>query len=229
MAKKPNKVVATPTINLAKLGEIAKATLAGGFVYISADEVAPLVTAELVETNPAMTDESGNIAARATPKGIDTVNTETNTATAPIAAATPAPVAGRPTFEIDDYVPSTHNKRGGGGGKGAELYPFDALAVGKSFHVPNTADKPDVAKSLASTVSSATARYAEGTGEFETVKVPVYQLDAEGKRVKVEGSFVKIGEKDETREIMKKTRVFRVQRVGDEDPRGPGARVIRDE
>lgn len=230
MAKKPNKVVATSTIDLAKLGEIAKATLAGGFIYASADELAPLVTAELVETNPAMTDESGNIAARATPKGIDTVNTETNTATAPVAAATPAPatVASRPAFEIDDYVPSTRNKRGGGG-KGAELYPFDALAVGKSFHVPNTTDKPDVAKSLASTVSSATARYAVGTGTFEDVTVTDYQVDAEGKRVKVDGKFVKIGEHVENREVMKKTRVFRVQRVGAEDPRGPGARVIRDE
>lgn len=232
MAKKPSRAAKTEApaaaaIDNTKLRAIVEATVAGGFVYCNADEVAAMVAAELVETNATMTDEAGNIATRATPKGIETMN-QTATEAAPVAAAaTEAPKASRLAIEIDDYVPATRNKRGGG--KGGELYPFEALEVGKSFHVANTSDKPDVAKALASTVSSATARYAVGTGEFEDVTVPVYQLDAEGKRVKdAEGHYVKTGEETERREVMRKTRVFRVQRVGAEDPRGPGARVIRD-
>ena len=51
------------------------------------------------------------------------------------------------------------------------MYPFDALNVRQSFFVPNTEDKPNAAKSLASTVSSATARYAEVVeGQFKTNK-----------------------------------------------------------
>lgn len=229
MAKKPRTAPKPEAaIDLAKLGEIVHATVAGGFLYANADEIAPLVAAELVETNPAMLDESGNVAARATPKGIEAVNTTaTNTDTA--AAEAPAAVTEAPArasaYEIDDYVPNLTIKRGGRGG---EIYPFDSLDVNKSFHVAATPDKPDPAKSLASTVSSATARYAVGTGTFEDVTVTDYQLDAEGKRVKgADGKFVKIGEHVENREVMKKTREFIVRSVGAEDPRGPGARVIR--
>ena len=214
-------------IDLAKLGEIVHVTVAGGFLYANADEIAPLVAAELVETNPAMLDESGNVAARATAKGIEAVNkTATNTDTNAAASAAVTEAQARASaFEIDDYVPNLTIKRGGRGG---EIYPFDSLEVNKSFHVPATPDKPDPAKSLASTVSSAAARYAVGTGTFEDVTVTDYQLDAEGKRVKgADGKFIKTGEHVENREVMKKTREFIVRSVGAEDPRGPGARVIR--
>jgi hypothetical protein len=173
MAKKPNKVVATPTIDLAKLGEIVKATLSGGFVYMSAAEVAPLVTAELVETNPAMTDEHGAIATRSTTKGNETVNTET----------TKAPRLSPASFEIDNDVAIPTIKRGGG--RGGNLYPFDNLAVGGSFHVAATDAKPNPAKSLASTVSSATKRYeaakrSDGTPDVR--KFIVRSVDASDKR-----------------------------------------------
>lgn len=228
MAKKPRTAPKQEAaIDLAKLGEIVHATVAGGFLYANADEIAPLVAAEFVETNHAMIDESGNVAARATPKGIEAVNpTATNTAdTAAVSAAATEAPARASAFEIDDYVPNLTIKRGGRGG---EIYPFDSLEVNKSFHVPATPDKPDPAKSLASTVSSATARYAVGTGTFEDVTVTDYQLDGEGKRVKgADGKFIKTGEHVENREVMKKTREFIVRSVGAEDPRGPGARVIR--
>lgn len=228
MAKKPrNAPRQEAPIDLAKLGEIVHVTVAGGFLYANADEIAPLVAAELVETNPAMLDESGNVAARATTKGIEAVNTTaTNTDTNAAASAAVTEAQARASaFEIDDYVPNLTIKRGGRGG---EIYPFDSLEVNKSFHVPATPDKPDPAKSLASTVSSAAARYAVGTGTFEDVTVTDYQLDAEGKRVKgADGKFIKTGEHVENREVMKKTREFIVRSVGAEDPRGPGARVIR--
>lgn len=40
-------------------------------------------------------------------------------------------------------------------------YPFDSLAVGQSFFVPATSERPEPWKSMASTVGSATRRYAE--------------------------------------------------------------------
>ena len=89
------------------------------------------------------------------------MNTATNTA-APVAAAAPS------AFAIEDgfAVPTASGR-----GRGGNTYPFDALNVGQSFFVPNSEDKPNAAKSLASTVSSATARYAEVVeGQFKTNK-----------------------------------------------------------
>ncbi len=82
-------------------------------------------------------------------------------------------------------------------------YPFDALEVNKSFHIPATEKRPNPAKSLASTVSAATKKYAEDTGQ------------------------TKQSVKGNTLPVLKNTRVFTIKAVGAEDPRGPGARVVR--
>jgi hypothetical protein len=161
------EVTTEAQIDLAKLGEIAKATIAGGFIYASANEVAPLVAAELVETNAAMTDESGNIATRATTKGIETMdaNTATATADAPAAPAAAPVAATRPargSFTIRTEVPVPTIQRGGRGGN---VYPFDQLPVNGSFHIAATDAKPNPAKSLASTVSSASKRYEDAHKE----------------------------------------------------------------
>lgn len=134
-----------------------------------------------------------------------------------------APAGG---FVIEDYVPTAQARRGG---RGNTIYPFDSLNVNQSFHVPATAENPNPAKSLASTVSSATARYAEVIpGEFETVTLPVYATGPDGKKTKdANGNWIKTGEKTETRPKVKKTRIFSVVAVGDEDPKGKGARVLR--
>jgi hypothetical protein len=43
------------------------------------------------------------------------------------------------------------------------------MEIGQSFFVPNTADKPNAAKSMATTISGANARYSEVIpGEFKT-------------------------------------------------------------
>lgn len=39
------------------------------------------------------------------------------------------------------------------------IYPFDEMGVGDSFHVAATNDRPKPVKSMASTISSANARY----------------------------------------------------------------------
>lgn len=40
-------------------------------------------------------------------------------------------------------------------------FPFDSMEVGESFFVPNSESRPDAAKSMASTVSSAISRFSE--------------------------------------------------------------------
>lgn len=142
----------------------AIAASAEGFIYAAAADVAPFVAEGLVETNEGIKDEAGNIAVRlktaTATEGTSTVNTA-NTA-APAASAAPS------SFAIEDGIAMP---TASGRGRGGNVYPFDALNVGQSFFVPNTAEKPNAAKSLASTVSSATARYAEVVeGQFKTNK-----------------------------------------------------------
>lgn len=138
------KNTAAPVIGLA---EIVAAGANG--LYTSPTVHGPLVEAGMVEINPAMTNEAGEIATRATQKGIEEMNRNHETGT----AAASAPVA--TSFVIEDNIPVPTSR-----GRGVNIYPFDALEVGQSFFVPNSEAKPNAAKSLASTVSSATARFA---------------------------------------------------------------------
>jgi hypothetical protein len=139
------------------LSAVIAATAAGSFVYTSPEAHASALAEGLVEVNPSMTNEAGELATRATEKGIASMSQ--NQSSTPAAA----PAASKPQFAIDDGIALSPVV---GRGRGGETYPFDKLAVGQSFFVPNSADKPNVAKSLASTVSSATRRYAtEVAGE----------------------------------------------------------------
>lgn len=90
-----------------------------------------------------------------------------------------------------------------GRGRGGDVYPFKVLAVGQSFFVPNSESKPNAAKSLASTVCSATARYA----------------------VPAEDGSTKTNKKGEVVPVMVKTRMFVVRRVEEDGVKG--ARVWR--
>lgn len=208
-----------PAVDTATLANIVNATNAGGFVYISEAVAAPLVAAGYIETNGEMRDEGGNIAARSTDAGNGLIASQSGSTAAPaaaqpVAATTSAPAA-KSKFEIDDGVPMPTIKRGGVGGT---VYPFDDLNVGQSFHVAATADRANPAKSLASTVSSATARYAveafndDGSPKFETVEVKDEAGNVTG---------------NEQRRVMNPTRVFSVRTVGKDDPKGAGARVWR--
>lgn len=147
-AKNSKKSKTAPALDMAA---IVKATEAGSFVYTSAEAHASALAEGLVEVNPSMTNEAGELATRATEKGISSMNASQT----PAAASAPA---SKPSFAIEDGIELAPIS---GRGRGGETYPFDKLGVGQSFFVPNTAEKPNVAKSLASTVSSATRRYAE--------------------------------------------------------------------
>ena len=103
-------------------------------------------------------------------------------------------------LQIEDNVPVPAIS---GRGRGGNMYPFGQLAVGQSFFVPNSEDKPNAAKSLASTVSSATARYA----------------------VPAEDGSTKTNKKGEVVPVMVETRKFVVRSV--EENGVKGARVWR--
>ena len=171
----------------------------------------PLVEAGLVEINPAMVNEAGEIATRATQAGIEALgNGETigNNATSEATSETSSTAATGKTekvktmFLIKNDVPIPAIS-GRGRGRGGNVYPFEVLAVGQSFFVPNSESKPNAAKSLASTVCSATARYA----------------------VPAEDGSTKTNKKGEVVPVMVETRKFVVRRVEEDGVKG--ARVWR--
>lgn len=202
------KTAATvPAIGLA---EIVAAGANG--IYVPESVFAPLVEAGLVEINTAMTNEAGEVATRATQKGIDSLQPNgdnTSEASEASEASANSETAATETgktqkvktmFKIENSIPVPTIS---GRGRGGNVYPFDELEVGQSFFVPNSEDKPNAAKSLASTVSSATARYA----------------------VPSEDGATKINKAGETVPVMVETRKFVVRSVEEDGVKG--ARVWR--
>lgn len=141
---------------------VAATTGEAGFAYATVKDAKQLVAEGLVEQNETITDEAGALATRATEKGIAHMSEiETNGATNE--AATPAPAV---SFGIVADIPMPGAARGG---RNSETYPFDKLEAGQSFFIPASESKPNPAKSLASTVTSANERYSEVIeGEFRT-------------------------------------------------------------
>ena len=197
--KKAGRRAADPVIVIG-LAEIVAAGANG--IYTSPEVHSSLLEAGLVEINPAMTNEAGEIATRATQKGIESLdNSNGNGNNAPTEATSETAVTGKTEkvktmFQIEDNVPVPAIS---GRGRGGETYPFEQLQVGQSFFVANSESKPNAAKSLASTVSSATARYAVPSADGAT----------------------KTNKKGETVPVMVETRKFIVRSVEG------GARVWR--
>ena len=206
--KSASKKTAATAVAVIGLAEIVAAGANGMFVPESV--YAPLVEAGLVEINPSMTDDNGNVATRATQAGIESLgngvtigNNATSEATSEATSATAETGKTekvKTMFKIEDSIPVPTIS---GRGRGGNVYPFDELAVGQSFFVPNSEDKPNAAKSLASTVSSATARYA----------------------VASEDGATKTNKKGEVVPVMVETRKFVVRSV--EENGVKGARVWR--
>lgn len=156
-------------LNVALLASICAETLKGGFLYISDAEAKPFLDhtpplVEVNETNVPREPGTNKIAARATDAGKAMAGNG--------AAAAPAAAKEKPKFSFA-VVDVPEKKRRST--VGTSIYPFDELVIkseanasqGKfnSFFIPATEERPDPAKALASTVSSATRRYAvqEGT------------------------------------------------------------------
>lgn len=169
-SSKTAPAVAVAEVGNVTMSHIVEATLdpAKGFLYTSAAVHTPLVEAGLVEVNPTMANEAGELATRATQKGIDSVSNNGENATSETNGEPAKTEKVNKMFQLEDNVavPSISGR-----GRTGTTYPFDAMKVGQSFFIANDESKPNAAKSLASTVSSATARYAEVVpGEFKTNK-----------------------------------------------------------
>ena len=201
------KSAAKKTAEIATVIGLAEIVAAGANgLFTPAAVHGPLVEAGLVEINPAMVNEAGEIATRATQAGIESLDsgaivvddatTEANSET----AATGKTEKVKTMFQIENDVPVPAIS---GRGRSGNVYPFELLAVGQSFFVPNSESKPNAAKSLASTVSSATARYA----------------------VPAEDGSTKTNKKGEVVPVMVETRKFVVRSVVFFDAKG--ARVWR--
>jgi hypothetical protein len=194
--KSAGKKTAVVVIGLAEI-----VTAGANGLFTPAAVHGPLVEAGLVEINPAMVNEAGEIATRATQAGIesldsgatvaDNATSEANSETAETGKTKKV----KTMFKIEDIIPvPTIYCRGRGG----NVYPFDQLEVGQSFFVANSEDKPNAAKSLASTVSSATARYA----------------------VASEDGATKTNKKGESVPVMVKTRIFLGRKVEENGVKG---------
>ena len=201
------KSAAKKTAEIATVIGLAEIVAAGANgLFTPAAVHGPLGEAGLVEINPAMVNEAGEIATRATQAGIesldsgaivvDNATTEANSAIAETGKTEKV----KTMLQIEDNVPVPAIS---GRGRGGNVYPFDQLAVGQSFFVANDESKPNAAKSLASTVSSATARYA----------------------VPAEDGSTKTNKKGEVVPVMVKTRKFVVRRAEEDGVKG--ARVWR--
>lgn len=135
------------------LNAIAVAMASDPFYALATEkEAKELIDGNLAEFNPDIRD-GDKIAIRLTDEGLkmaDTNKTDNTADTGTTAAAS--------NFAIIDNAKLPSAARGGRNGP---VYPFDDLNVGQSFFVPATADKPEPAKSIASTATSAAKRFAE--------------------------------------------------------------------
>lgn len=159
--------------NMALLTTIVAATITEGsetpYKFLTEAKSKALVEAGFVEVNNTIASEDGkSFATRATQTGIDMIEGQSEETEAEAPAAKPA-------FELEEGIALPTVRRGG---RDANIYPFDDMDVGHSFHVPVSEDKPKPAKSLASTVFSATARYKDESGEV-TRKFVVRSVGAE--------------------------------------------------
>lgn len=171
-----------PTFDVTALTALVEATNdeARQFMYMDPAVAAPLVALGYCETRDDMkgptAEGTEGIAARSTDAGAAALAAAPVVAAAPPAApaspfgakvaapaaspaaapAAPAAAATASAFKIVANVPIPAAKRFGK----SSTYPFDALEVGQGFFVPATEARPNPAKSMASTVNSAKARYA---------------------------------------------------------------------
>jgi hypothetical protein len=190
MAKAVKKVkVETPTKMLVSslLKQIAEATTAGAFVYVSKEDAEQLVEAGYIILNHSLVEpETGNIAARTTEAG-----TQLAATTASEVTKEPEPIIENKIEEKQEHNTMSHEfeietvdiVRTRAPRNGARVWPFDRLEQGQSFHIAPTEKVPEPYKVYTSTISNANKAHAP--------------------------------------------KHFSIIRVTATDPKGPGARVIR--
>ena len=167
-----NKAQRTSLIDL--LTFIATSTQStAGFAFVPKDEAEKLVKAEptFVTLDASVVNGEGQIKAVATTAGIEALAAQSGTTAASQTTTTGTPEPMKFERIVLDKLPEINR-----GGNKSDSYPFADLVAptkdGKydSFLVPATEAKPNPAKSLASTVASATKRYASSDKRVFTVR-----------------------------------------------------------
>lgn len=152
------------SLNLALLASVVAAGDNGMFLSVADSTPFTSHTPPLMEVNSDLKDAAGNLATRATDAGkaysAEHPASEANAA-APVAKT-------KPVFKI--VTAKLPEIKRGHSGAATSIYPFDDLPaatknaegeiIAPSFFIPATDERPDPAKKLASTVSSATRRWA---------------------------------------------------------------------
>lgn len=162
------------------LNRVVEATLSTdpGFIFLSPDDIRNLL-AEYpgsIQVDIAHRDKKGNVAARATSQGISAAYGGDS---AEHSEEHVAPVT-RTRFKLDDNIPIPVPRRGI---QAEPRYPFNLLNVGQSFMVPATPERPNPAKGLASTVSSANKRMARLNPPKKFIIRPVDENGVKGARI----------------------------------------------
>jgi hypothetical protein len=202
------------------MSKLADATRAGGYLYLTDDDAAPLVAAGLAEVNPNLKDSDGNEAIRATEAGLEAMP-----------ASPEATTSSTVSVKIRTGIVVPARTRAGRGRE--EKYPFSTLNVGDGFHIPVTADMPQPWKTLQSTISSANARFAvekkdsHGNVIMESKQISKAQRDSNNNVIKgPDGKMFRVTV-TESLPVLEYQRRFTVFRAPDGDPDGPGAIVTR--
>ena len=167
MARKPSTAKTATAVAAVSLSTVIGFGLEGG--RIDAKAVGDLVDRGLIETDGNGPTEDGTILVRATEAG--------RAFDAGGELAEPAPVRVSGFAMVSGFQIPTKRRRAAK----ATVYPFDDLAVGNAFFVPATAERPEPAKSMQSTVASANARYTEPTGNKVMKKRREFAHDESGK------------------------------------------------
>jgi hypothetical protein len=221
MAKGSTATVRTPitATGVALLALIAASEVpAPGVLMLTQDEGKEAVDAGYAVVDTTVVD--GNTAAVSL--------TDAGRAALTVTEATPTGAAAAAGFEIEADVPlpSAAGRRARSGG-----YPFDALQVNQSFHVPALEGKTldESLATLSSSVAGARAKYAVQDGDkVADVTVKTYKKGEDGKFIKDEkNKRVVESETTESRPVMLTVRDFTAAKVTAADPKGEGIRIWR--
>lgn len=153
MAKQKSNTATGPT-ELHK--RVVTNSQAQGFTYIAKDEADKLAAQGHILINTGVgVDSNGNVMVKPTEKLLALVGTPSPfEGAAPVAAAVET---AKPKFVIESGVALPAIKRGG---IKESVYPFNSMEVGQSFFIAASTEHPEPARTLASTVASATRRHA---------------------------------------------------------------------
>lgn len=144
---------------------------ATNYTTLPVEEVTKLVAADATLIVAAPSQDGKTQAVMATAAGIAAVQA------ADLIVEKPKVVHAVSTYAIETGITLPTINRGG---DRDNLYPFDALEIGQSFFVPATETMPNPAKTLASTVSTATRRYKSATpARVFTIRANVFQVEGD--------------------------------------------------